>query len=133
MQLKKSDRDPLRSHLGFGFVKFNNHENAERALHSLNGYFLLGRAMRVGWAEDYGKRQSHSTIAKTIDPKKQRQTAQIHVTFTSRDLTKVVAEVDLGKVFQRFGNLVDIAIKRNVVNEVRALLSCKVMYKLLPS
>eukprot|EP01039_Chlorochromonas_danica_P019322 gene19322-23374_t len=58
VQLKKSDRDPYRAHLGFGFIKFATRESAERALQEMNGYFFLGRAMRVGWALDFGKKGS---------------------------------------------------------------------------
>ncbi len=130
VQLKKSERDPQRTHLGFGFIKFTTREAAERALNALNGYFFLGRALRVGWAEDYDKRNhqrlktgktSNTYFPRTMDPKKNRQTAQIHVTFVSRELNKRVSEVELGDVFGRFGNLIDIAIKKNAINPVSCI------------
>ncbi len=116
VQLKKSDRDPQRAHLGFGFIKFANRDSAERALQEMNGYFFLGRAMRVGWALINGKR--HHLKEKAPDAKK-NQTAQIHVMFVTRELNRRVSELDLGGVFSRYGNLVDIAIKKNAVNHVR--------------
>ncbi len=77
VQLKKSDLDPQRAHLGFGFIKFCCRESAERALQEMDGYFFLGRAMRVGWAVDYGKQQSPSSLEKAAANRK-RPTAQIH-------------------------------------------------------
>ncbi len=115
VQLKKSDRDPQRAHLGFGFVKFATRASAERALEELNGKFFLGRALRVGWAEDHNR---IGTGVKAADPKKNHQTAQLHVSFMTRDMNKRVSEMDLGGVFTGFGNVVDIAIKKNVLNRV---------------
>ncbi len=114
IQLKKSDRDPQRAHLGFGFIRFANRDCAERALQEINGCFFLGRVMRVGWAVDYGKKTSQALVGNNTDPKKS-QTAQIHVMFVTRELTRRVSELDLGGVFGRYGNLVDIAIKKNAV------------------
>ena len=123
IHLKKSTRDPLRGHLGFGFIKFVNHEDAERAIKELNGLFFLGRAMRVGWGKDFDKLHVPvDGLEKLVDPKKHRQTAQIHVTFVSRELRKLVSEMDLGAVFGTFGNVVDIAIKKNAINEVSSFL-----------
>ncbi len=117
VQLKKSDRDPQRAHLGFGFVKFTTRASAERALEELNGKFFLGRALRVGWADDHNR---IGVVTKASDPKKNHQTAQLHVSFTSHS-DKIVSEMDLGGVFSGFGNVVDIAIKKNVLNRVRPL------------
>lgn len=121
VQLKKSDRDPQRAHLGFGFIKFATHDSAERALQEMNGYFFLGRAMIVDWAVDYGKKGSQC-LEITMAPKS-KPTAQIHVMFVTRELNRRVSELDLGGVFSRYGNLVDIAIKKNAINHVRVLLT----------
>ena len=119
VQLKKSDRDPHRAHLGFGFVKFSSRLSAERALEELNGCFFMGRAMRVGWAEDYNRIGGE---VKARDPKKSRETAQLHVSFVCDDARRMVSEMELGLVFGVFGNVVDIAIKKNVLNKVRGVL-----------
>mmetsp|Transcript_7787 Transcript_7787/g.8518 ORF Transcript_7787/g.8518 Transcript_7787/m.8518 type:complete len:434 (-) Transcript_7787:293-1594(-) len=123
VELKKSDRDPQRAHLGFGFIKFVHHEGAERAVREVNGMFFLGRAIRVGWADDNEKRRGPgkgSAVGryqeKAADLKKTRQTAQIHVMFVTREMNRRVSELDLGSVFGRYGNLVDIAIKKNAIN-----------------
>ncbi len=121
VQLKKSERDPQRAHLGFGFIKFANRASAERALQEMNGYFFLGRALRVGWALDSGKQQSSTSMELSHDPKK-NQTAQIHVMFVTRELNRRVSELDIGAVFRRYGNLVDIAIKKNCVSLVSAFI-----------
>ncbi len=118
VQMKKSDRDPQRAHLGFGFVKFASHDSAETALQEMNGYFFLGRAIIVDWALDFGKKGSHC-LEKTMAPKSKPTTAQIHVMFVTRELNRRVSELDLGGVFSRYGNLVDIAIKKNATNSVR--------------
>ncbi len=87
----------------------------------MNGHFFLGRAMRVGWAVDSGKRSTQSSMEQPSDSKKS-QTAQIHVMFVTRELHRRVSELDLGGVFSRYGNLVDIAIKKNAINNVRIAL-----------
>lgn len=112
LQLKKSARDPQRAHLGFGFVKFTSRASAERALLELNGHFFLGRALRVGWADDYNR---ICAATKATDPKKNHQTAQLHVSFHTHDPSKIVSEMDLREVFGGFGHVVDIAIKKNVL------------------
>jgi hypothetical protein len=119
VQLKKSERDPQRAHLSYGFVKFVSPESASLALQELNGKFVQGRCLRVGWADDNGGpgvvirggKSSH-------DQKKNNQTAQIHVMFICKDITIMISELNLGSAFGRFGNLVDIAIKKNVLNTV---------------
>ncbi len=128
VELKKSDRDPQRAHLGFGFIKFVHHEGAERAVREVNGMFFLGRAIRVGWADDNEKRRGAGKGGavgryqeKAADLKKTRQTAQIHVMFVTREMNRRVSELDLGSVFGRYGNLVDIAIKKNAINAVSSL------------
>ncbi len=116
VQLKKSERDPQRAHLGFGFIKFANRDSAERALLEMNGYFFLGRAMRVGWALNNGER--YHLKEKALDPKK-NQTAQIHVMFVTSELKRRVSELDIGAAFRRYGNLLDVAIKKIATNHVR--------------
>jgi RNA recognition motif-containing protein len=118
VQLKKSDRDPQRAHLGFGFIKFAIRDCAAKAIQEMNGYFFLGRAMRVGWALDYGKK-GYQWLMETVSDPKKGQTAQIHVMFVTRELNRRVSELDIGAVFGRYGNLVDVAIKKNAINHVR--------------
>ncbi len=86
----------------------------------MNGYFFLGRVLRVGWALEYGKKTSQ-VLAETSPNPQRDQTAQIHVMFVTRELDRRVSELDLGAVFNRFGNLVDIAIKKNCINTVKII------------
>lgn len=112
IELKKSDRDPTRAHLSYGFVKFFSPESAELAMKDLNGKFVQGRCLRVGWA-DANPRGGKGCV----DKKKINQTAQIHVIFVCKDM-EMISELELGAVFGRFDNLVDIAIKKNDVHHV---------------
>ncbi len=132
VQLKRSDRDTQRAHLGFGFVKFVSRACAERALEELNGQFFLGRALRVGWADENQNRIA--SVLKATDPKKHHQTAQLHVSFMTRDLKRIVSEMDLGGVFGRFGNVVDIAVKKNFLNKVSYFnyFDCSIRFKPSP-
>ncbi len=130
VQLRQSDHDPQRAHLGFGFIKFVTRDSAERALQEMNGYFFLGRAMRIGWALDYGKKTSQSLKDPVSDPKK-NQTAQIHVMFVTRELNRRVSELDIGGAFSRYGNLVDVAIKKNAINHVRSICIYCTLLKLI--
>ena len=108
----------LREPIGFGFIKFVTHDSAERALTEMNGYFFLGRSMRVAWALDSEKKASQSLMEQATYPKK-NQTAEVHVMFVTKELKRRVSELDLGAVFSPYGNLVDIAIKKIVMNNVR--------------
>ena len=50
-----TDRDTGRSR-GFGFVEFENDDNAEAALQALDGKDMGGRALRVNEAQDKERR-----------------------------------------------------------------------------
>ncbi len=127
IQLKKNEYDMNKNHLNYGFIKFFHPESAARALEDTNGKVFLGRQLRVGWAEDYPKRTN------SVDPKfpfgrpassgprptrSLTATAQVHVTFITRDLGMPVNELTLRNVFVRFGNLMDVVVKKSVVNHV---------------
>jgi cold-inducible RNA-binding protein len=49
------DRDTGRSR-GFGFITFNNDEDAVNAINAMNGSSLEGRTIKVNEAEDKGPR-----------------------------------------------------------------------------
>lgn len=40
-----------KNNLGYGFVKFRDRHQAERAKHKMNGQEIGGRAIRIGWAQ----------------------------------------------------------------------------------
>jgi len=40
-----------KNNLGYGFVKFRNRLDAERAKRKMNGFEIGGRAIRIGWAQ----------------------------------------------------------------------------------
>lgn len=125
IQLKKSDIDHQRAHLSYGFIKFFTHEAAATALDQLNGMPYLGRNLRVGWADDHpANHYAHTKpVINTVPPKKNNPTAQIHVTFVSKNVHQPISELDLRNIFERFGNVVDVAIKKSVFNKVSHSLS----------
>jgi RNA recognition motif-containing protein len=115
VQLKKCDGDMTKSHLSYGFVKFRTRESAEIALKEVNGVLFLGRNIRVGWAVDHPSRKSPF---ERFQEQTRRSTAQIHVTFASRHPTIPVTEASLRSLFSRFGDVVDVTIKKTLFNKV---------------
>ncbi|CDK24993.1 unnamed protein product [Kuraishia capsulata CBS 1993] len=45
---------------GYGFVSFSDHGDAERALATMNGEWIGGRAVRLNWASHREQQQQHS-------------------------------------------------------------------------
>ena len=74
--------------------------------------------MRVGWALNSAEQQFQYLVEKHQSPHKY-QTSQIHVMFVTRELNRRVSELNLGAAFRRYGNLVDIVIKKNAVYSIR--------------
>lgn len=104
-------------HLAYGFVRFSNPNSAVAAIKAMDGYILLGRAIRVGWASD-NPDQKLPNSRKRPDKSKSDPTAQIHVSFTARDPSYPVTEATLRELYSRFGELVDVTIKKTVFNKV---------------
>jgi RNA recognition motif-containing protein len=71
-----------KPHLSYGFIKFRDRESAECAMRDLNGSVFLGRALRIGWAEP----KSANKFLKSRKEAKPTQTAQIHVSFISKQV-----------------------------------------------
>lgn len=118
IRLKKSDNDPQKVHLSYGFVKFFAHEDAVRAFQEVNGMFYLGRRLRLGWADDHPSNTKQGGIA-FIPPKRNDPTAQIHVTFVSKNMSRKISELELHQVFDPYRNVVDVVVKKGDFNPVR--------------
>mmetsp|Transcript_27414 Transcript_27414/g.29921 ORF Transcript_27414/g.29921 Transcript_27414/m.29921 type:complete len:309 (+) Transcript_27414:78-1004(+) len=126
IRLKKSD-DPHRSHLSYGFVDFWKPSSAIAAM-QLNNSLFGGRTIRVAPAEEAASRRLMKgqnlqedpfrvTFLSSLESKKETiQTAQIHVSFLTRQTQRPFCELDLRQVFGQFPNLVDVAIKKNVTS-----------------
>jgi RNA recognition motif-containing protein len=114
--LKKAEGDFTKTHLSYGFIKFRTRESAELALNESNGKLFLGRNIRVGWAVDQPSRKTPYEIQLE---KQRRATAQIHVAFSSRHPTIPVTEASLRTLFDRFGAVMDVTIKKMLFSKVK--------------
>ena len=126
IQLKRNELDPQKTHLGYGFVKYASVSDAGNALSHLNGVLFLGRRLRVGWAGEYPRSQTtgrlsqeEMVIGHNTNTPKINQTAQVHFTFVSGKYLVPVTENDLRQIFVGYGEVVDVVIKKNIVNQVR--------------
>ncbi len=82
----------------------------------MNGSIFLGRAIRVGWALDNPAMKS--PLMRQLETKNIKQTAQIHVTFSSRNPQCPVTETTLRVVFSQFGEVVDVTINKTLFSPV---------------
>lgn len=110
IQLKRCEKK--KPHLSYGFIKFAYRQSAEEALKQVNGSIFLGRAIRVGWALDNPAMKS--PLMRQLETKNIKQTAQIHVTFSSRNPQCPVTETTLRVVFSQFGEVVDVTINKTL-------------------
>lgn len=116
--------------IAYGFVRFKHRASAEAALASMQSTILMGRPLRLGWAEDTRNLNPqsldgpsmrlpsvtvsstpYSGVAATTTSSIPIMHAQIHVAFLSNHL-KIVTESFLRLVFERFGQVVDVSIKK---------------------
>lgn len=124
IHLKRVPQGPA-THLSYGFVRFQHRYSAENAMISMQGALLFGRPLRVGWAEETRnvKRPILSMVSKppvtaAVPSHLYRPPhAQIHVIFTSTHF-KPVTESALRQIFERFGAVLDVSLKRLHINKV---------------
>mmetsp|Transcript_13316 Transcript_13316/g.14424 ORF Transcript_13316/g.14424 Transcript_13316/m.14424 type:complete len:379 (+) Transcript_13316:93-1229(+) len=97
-----------QSHSAYGFVTYMTVESAQRAMDTLQGALLLGRPLKVNWAQrNVGKR------LRPKDPTESLRTAQIHISYISRQTDAVISESSLRSLFSQFGEVVDVTIKKS--------------------
>eukprot|EP01031_Cornospumella_fuschlensis_P024800 gene24800-29965_t len=99
-----------KANLSYGFIKFSDRQAAEQAYNELNGIMFLGRGLRIGWAE--GKGGVKSLSEELLAPKK-AETAQIHVSFISKQIDMLISETTLRSLFGVYGEVVDVALKKS--------------------
>ncbi len=126
IHLKRVPQGPA-THLSYGFVRFQHRSSAEAAMISMQGALLFGRPLRVGWAEEtrnvkqpmpYQSMVSKPPVTTTVPSHLYRPPhAQIHVIFTSTHF-KPVTESALRQIFERFGAVLDVSLKRLHINKV---------------
>jgi RNA recognition motif-containing protein len=114
IEIKRSEKN--KPCLAYGFIKFAYQQSAEQAVQNINGALFLGRNIRVSWALDDPSEKS--PLMKFLENKKVKQTAQIHVSFNSRNCNAPVSEASLRELFLNFGEIVDVTINKTSFNRV---------------
>eukprot|EP01039_Chlorochromonas_danica_P000455 gene455-492_t len=99
-----------KTNLSYGFIRFADRQSAENAFHQLNGVMFLGRALRIGWAEGKG---GMKTLSPDLCAPKRGETAQIHVSFISKQIDMLISEATLRSLFGIYGEVVDVALKKS--------------------
>lgn len=124
-----------KTNLSYGFIKFSNRQSAELAITQINGLMFLGRCIRIGWAtgKDSPKLPSDmfdnevtgpSPSSATNTQHKQsntnnnnntgkKETAQIHVSFISKQVEHLISEATLRSLFSNYGEVIDVALKKS--------------------
>jgi RNA recognition motif-containing protein len=102
-----------RTNLCYGFVKFSSKEAAEDAMSRMNGTMFLGRCIRIGWAAAKEAQQAtpFDGHVDRIAPK--QETAQIHVSFISKQVDSLISEATIRNLFAAFGEVLDVTIKKS--------------------
>ena len=119
IEIKRSEKN--KPCLAYGFIKFSHQQSAALAVEHVNGNLFLGRNIRVCWALDDPSEKS--PWMKMLENKKAKHTAQIHVSFNSRNPAFPVSESSLRELFSNFGEIVDVTINKTSFNKVTNLLS----------
>lgn len=79
----------------------------------MSGYAMLIVLCRVNWAQrNVGKR------LRPKDPTESLRTAQIHISYISRQTDAVISESSLRSLFSQFGEVVDVTIKKSQFDPV---------------
>lgn len=138
IHLKRVPQGPA-THLSYGFVRFQHRYSAETAMISMQGALLFGRPLRVGWAEEtrnvkqplpYQSMVSKPPMTSVVPSHLYRPPhAQIHVIFTSTYF-KPVTESALRQIFERFGAVLDVSLKRLHINKVCDTVSDLILFQI---
>ncbi|CAE6422207.1 unnamed protein product [Rhizoctonia solani] len=97
---------------GFGFVNFERHEEAERAVNEMNEKDIKGRPLYVGRAQKKSERQSE--LARSHEAAKQeRQNKYAGVNLYVKNLDDDVDDDKLRAEFEAFGTITSCKVMRN--------------------
>ena len=116
-----------------GIISYYSHESAENAFRALNGAKYMGKALRsvrylldfscfadillrVNWMPRNLPTNQNPSIPQA--PKNLR-TAQVHISYLSKQLNFIISEQFLRDVFSNFGTVLEIALKKTCVDPVR--------------
>lgn len=79
-------------------------------------YFIIFFSHRLGWAQrNIGKKYQPR------DPTENFKTAQIHVSFISKQVDALVSEATLRSLFGMYGAVLDVTIKKSQFDQVQNL------------
>lgn len=84
----------LRTHQGFGFVEFNNSDDASYAVNVLNGVRLFGKTLKMKKTDHSGTQDLKSVMS-------------VGARLFIKNLSPLVDEKYLKDTFSRFGNLIE--------------------------
>jgi polyadenylate-binding protein len=112
VEIKKNDH--TGPHLSYAFIKFKFSHSAELALNTMNGALFMGRFVQINWAVDsqFGK------FLPMNNERKAKRTAQVHITFNSKNINLLVSETTLRTLFSQFGEIVDVTINKTSFDKV---------------
>ncbi len=96
-----------RSSLGFGFLTYLKDDEGDRAIKALNGIMFLGRKLIV-------------SIANREEFQHQERVYQydLHIRFEAQLHGKSTNEIIIRDIFTRFGDVDDVSIRRQLLNNV---------------
>lgn len=97
-------RGPNGDSLMHAFLTLDSPENAQNAIKSLDGQMYMGRHIRVQLSTE-----GQTSLLKSDN------IIQVHVSFISKQTKNKVNEEILRSIFLRFGNIVDVTIKKHAI------------------
>ncbi len=95
---------------GYGFVRFGNEMERDRALTEMNGHFLSNRPIRVSLAT--AKKNATSTVTSTIQTPHPSDFDPTNTTLFIGGLSAAVTEDQLRTIFGRFGDIIYVKVRR---------------------
>lgn len=91
--------------LMYGFVEFESSEKADQITADFNGQMFMGRNLRIFALANY-------TGPASSFPNNKPESFCVHVSFVTHNLHKLIDEEYLREVFNSFGDVFDVAIRR---------------------
>jgi RNA recognition motif-containing protein len=97
--------------LGYGFITFVTQSSAAKALDTMNGKVLVGRTLNVKWATKGISLKNPQPAGDYLHG------AEIQFSFVSKQSKFMVTEATIRAIFEEFGEIQDVCIKKTVFNE----------------
>lgn len=110
IRVKRNGTD--HSSLSYGFLKYSTRESAETAMLHLSGVMFCGRSLKIRWAES-----KTAFKPKMMKERKTVETAQLHVSFFTKQVELLITEATLRALFGMCGEVVDVALKKSQVDQ----------------